>query len=229
MGIYGSVISQTECYLDIYLFIVILPLAYTAEWKRPSNVNAGKATGRLRNCEPTWLSIIHLQTCSKSLFPLPSTQRPWLLFLFNRFACFAPKNDVDKKQHFIICHIFVCQWPELWKVNTMKILILWTLITSKPRQNNIIKQGSYRSLKVLEFDFFLEKSLNSIFPGKTPIKVLEFGIVSLNFENLSLKIQKRSEIIFFSQIFNDIDRDCRQVSTFRYIFDLDSLIWKFYY
>ena len=55
-------------------------------------------------------------------------------------------------------------------------------------------QGSYRSLKVLEFEIFLEKSLTSIFPGKTPKKALELGIVSWNFKNLSLKIQKRSEI-----------------------------------
>jgi len=40
--------------------------------------------------------------------------------------------------------------------------------TPSPLAYCVLPQGSYRSLKVLEFYFFLEKSLNSIFPGKTP-------------------------------------------------------------
>jgi len=61
-------------------------------------------------------------------------------------------------------------------------------------------------LKVLEFDFFLEKFLNSIFPGKTPKKVLEFGIVSWNFKNISLKIQKRAKIHTYTFIFSKSSR-----------------------
>jgi len=57
-------------------------------------------------------------------------------------------------------------------------------------------QGSYRCLKVLEFDFFLEKSFKSIFSGNTPKQALEFGIVSWNFKNLSLEIKKRSDFFF---------------------------------
>jgi len=73
--------------------------------------------------------------------------------------------------------------------------ILWQRQIPTYWTRHVCVQGSYRSFKVLEFYFFLEKSLNLIFPGKTPKKVLEFGIVSWNFKNLSLKIQKCSEIL----------------------------------